>query len=194
MSETLDLQKNYNKNIKPELAKELGGLNIFEVPKLEKIVLNAGVGKISAKRKGSGSGSQTDEEMLSDLVEGLASISGQKPQLVRAKKSIAGFKLREGMPAGLKVTLRGKKMYDFMARLINVALPRTRDFRGISKKSVDSGGNLTIGVKESSIFPEVESGNFNWGFEATFVTNTKEKEKALELFEKLGVPFEKEDQ
>ena len=193
MSETLDLQKEYNKNVKPELAKELGGINIFDVPKLEKVILNIGVGKISAKRKGSSTGAQTDEEMLSDLMEGLASISGQKPQLIRAKKSIAGFKLREGMPAGLKVTLRGKKMYDFMARLINVALPRTRDFRGISEKSVDSGGNLTIGIRESGIFPEVETSNFNWGFEVTFVTNTDEKEKALELFKKLGIPFEKEE-
>ncbi|MEX0877325.1 MAG: 50S ribosomal protein L5 [Candidatus Spechtbacterales bacterium] len=193
MAETLSLDKEYKEKIKPELAKEFGGLNSHAVPRLEKIIVNSGIGKIAMLRKGKSTGSQTDEEMLGDIVEGLSNIAGQKPHLIYARKSIAGFKLREGMPVGLRVTLRGKRMYDFLARLNNVALPRTRDFRGISSEGVDKGGNLTIGIKESSIFPEVPTSNFNWGFEITLVTNTNDKEHALQLFKRLGVPFKSED-
>ncbi|MEX0870107.1 MAG: 50S ribosomal protein L5 [Candidatus Spechtbacterales bacterium] len=189
MSETLDLQKTYSKEIKPELSKKFGGLNVHAVPRLEKIVVNSGVGKLSALRKAKSSSQQTDEEMLEDIINGLALISGQRPQLIRARRSISGFKLREGMPSGLMSTLRGRRMYDFLARLVNVALPRTRDFRGLSEKSVDQSGNLTIGINDSSIFPELPHSNFAWGFEATLVTNTEDREQALELFKSLGVPL-----
>lgn len=193
MAETLNLQKTYKEKIKPELSKEFGGLNTHATIQLDKIIVNTGIGKIANTRKAKSTGAQTDEEMMQDVVDGISLIAGQKPHLIYARKSIAGFKLREGMPVGLRVTLRGKKMYDFLSRFINVALPRTRDFRGISLKGVDKGGNLTIGIKESSIFPEVPLSNFNWGFEVTFVTSVNDREQAIELFKKLGIPFKKEE-
>lgn len=193
MAETLNLQKTYKEKIKPELSKEFGDLNTHATIQLDKIIVNTGIGKIANTRKAKSTGAQTDEEMMQDVVDGISLIAGQKPHLIYARKSIAGFKLREGMPVGLRVTLRGKKMYDFLSRFINVALPRTRDFRGIPLKVVDKGGNLTIGIKESSIFPEVPLSNFNWGFEVTFVTSVNDREQAIELFKKLGIPFKKEE-
>jgi large subunit ribosomal protein L5 len=193
MAETLNLQKTYKEKIKPELSKEFGGLNPHATIQLDKIVVNTGIGKIANVRKAKSTGVQTDEEMMQDVVDGLSLIAGQKPHLIYARKSIAGFKLREGMPVGLRVTLRGKKMYDFLSRFVDIALPRTRDFRGIPLKAVDKGGNLTVGIKESSIFPEVPLSNFNWGFEITFVTSVNDREQAIELFKKLGIPFKKEE-
>jgi large subunit ribosomal protein L5 len=185
----MDLQKTYQKEILPQLSKELGGLNIFQTPALEKIVVNVGVGKIATARRQKSVAVQTDEEMLKDIIDGVAIITGQKPSLVLSKKSIAGFKLREGLPVGLRVTLRRQKMYDFLARLIHIALPRTRDFRGLNFKSVDKSGNLTIGIPENIIFPEAPATNFIWGLEVTLVTNTEDKEQAIELFKKLGLPL-----
>lgn len=192
MAEVSDLQKKYKEKIRPELSKEFGDLNIHATPKLEKIVINSGIGKIAGVRKGRSTGQQTDEEMLEDLINGLAMICGQRPHIVRARKSIAGFKLREGVVVGLHATLRGKKMYEFLTRLVDVALPRTRDFRGIKLKSVDQSGNLTIGIKESSIFPELPPSNFQWGFEVTLKTNTDNRDQALKLFKRLGIPFQKD--
>ena len=191
MTETVDLQKTYNKSILKKLSKELGDLNVHSTPRLEKIVLNIGVGKIVNVRRAKTTSQKKDEELLSDLAEGISLISGQKPSIVHAHKSIAGFKLREGDATGLKVTLRKQLMYDFLARLIHIALPRTRDFRGISEKSVDKNGNLTVGVKEASIFPELPSSSFAWGFETTMVTKANGRVDALKLFKELGVPFKK---
>ena len=191
MTETVNLQKTYNKSILKKLSKELGDLNVHSTPRLEKIVLNIGVGKIVNVRRAKTTSQKKDEELLSDLVEGISLISGQKPSIVHAHKSIAGFKLREGDATGLKVTLRKHLMYDFLARLIHIALPRTRDFRGISEKSVDKNGNLTIGVKEASMFPELPSSSFAWGFETTMVTKANGRVDALKLFKELGVPFKK---
>src|SRR3990167_3146968 len=182
MTETVDLQKTYNNSILKKLSKELGDLNVHSTPRLEKIV-NVRRAKTTSQKK--------DEELLSDLAEGISLISGQKPSIVHAHKSIAGFKLREGDATGLKVTLRKQLMYDFLARLIHIALPRTRDFRGISEKSVDKNGNLTVGVKEASIFPELPSSSFAWGFETTMVTKANGRVDALKLFKELGVPFKK---
>ncbi|OGZ58858.1 MAG: 50S ribosomal protein L5 [Candidatus Spechtbacteria bacterium RIFCSPLOWO2_12_FULL_38_22] len=191
MTETVDLQKTYNNSILKKLSKELGDLNVHSTPRLEKIVLNIGVGKIVNVRRAKTTSQKKDEELLSDLAEGISLISGQKPSIVHAHKSIAGFKLREGDATGLKVTLRKQLMYDFLARLIHIALPRTRDFRGISEKSVDKNGNLTVGVKEASIFPELPSSSFAWGFETTMVTKANGRVDALKLFKELGVPFKK---
>lgn len=187
----MDLQKTYQKEILPQLSKEFGNLNIYQTPALEKIAVNVGVGKIATNRRQKTTKAQTDEEMLKDIIDGIAMITGQKPNIVLSKKSIAGFKLREGLPVGLHTTLRRQKMYDFLARLIHIALPRTRDFRGLSLKSVDKSGNLTIGIPESSIFPEAPAANFIWGLEVTFVTNTTDREQAIELFKKLGLPLKK---
>ena len=188
---TVDLQKIYKNTVLKELSIELDNLNLMATPRLTKIVVNVGVGKIVNQRRGNSQAQKNDQEMLEDIVSGLAYISGQKPHIINAKKSIAGFKLREGMPTGLRVTLRGKRMYDFLARLIYVTLPRTRDFRGIPLTSLDKEGNLTIGIKESSIFPELQLSNFLWGLEVTLVTNTRTKEGAEKLFRKLGVPLQK---
>lgn len=192
MADTLNIEKLYKEKISRDLAQKLGGMNIHAIPCLTKIVLNVGVGKIVNTRKTGTTEQKTDEELVDDIAQGLAHISGQRPHAIRAKKSISGFKLREGTVVGLRATLRGKKMYDFLARLIHVDLPRTRDFRGIPLKSVDGHGNITIGIKEAGIFPELPPSNFTWGFEITLVTSTDNKEEALELLKELGIPFKKE--
>ena len=139
------LKEKFNKEISPALMSKFNYKSVMEVPKLEKIVINMGVGDAVANAKA-----------LDTAVEELALISGQKPVVTKAKKSIAGFRLREGMPIGAKVTLRGERMYEFLDKLISVSLPRVRDFRGISKKSFDGRGNYTMGVKEQLIFPEID--------------------------------------
>lgn len=187
----IDLEKKYNQDIQKQLSKEFGNLNLHAVSRITKIVLNVGVGKMVTARRVRTTEQKTDEEMISDIIDGLSLIAGQRPHIIRARKSIASFKLREGMTVGLHVTLRHKRMYDFLGRLIHVALPRTRDFRGISEKSVDKDGNLTLGLKEASIFPELPPSNINWSFEVTIVTSTRNREQALELFKKLGIPFKK---
>lgn len=189
----INLEKTYKEDIQPKLSEELGGLNIYVVPKLKKIVLNVGVGKFVMSRKANASEAATEEDVVKDISSALAMIAGQRPRSIRAQRSIAGFKLREGMLIGLSVTLRGRRMYDFLARLIHIALPRTRDFRGILLKSVDEHGNLTIGIKDATIFVEMPQSNFNLGFEATLVTTTKDRGAAMKLFKQLGVPFEKSD-
>jgi len=154
----------------------------MEVPKIEKIVINMGVGDAVQNSKA-----------LDSAVEELALISGQHPVITRAKKSIAGFRLREGMPVGVKVTLRGERMYEFLQKLIHVSLPRVRDFRGVSNKSFDGRGNYTLGIKEQLIFPEIDYDKVSRvrGMDIVIVTTAKTDEEARELLAELGMPFQK---
>ena len=155
---------------------------------LEKIVVGIGVGKLRQN-------AQFENSILPEITKDIAAITGQKPQPRPAKQSIAGFKLREGNMVGLKVTLRGKRMRDFLARMVNVALPRVRDFRGIDPKQIDNAGNLTIGFREHTVFPEIspEESKFDFGFQVTLVSGTKNKEQARAVFDKLNIPFKKEE-
>ncbi|MGD8305513.1 MAG: 50S ribosomal protein L5 [Ignavibacteria bacterium] len=174
----------YKKDIIPWLMKTLGYKNIMQVPKLEKIVVNMGVGAAVA-----------DSKLLDEAVNELEAITGQKASVRAARKSISNFKLREGMKIGAKVTLRNEKMYEFLDRLINVALPRVRDFRGLSDKSFDGRGNYTIGIKEQIIFPEINIDKMNrvMGMDITFVTTAKSDNESYELLKSFGVPFVKKE-
>ena len=156
--------------------------NIMQVPKLEKIVINMGVGEAKENKK-----------VLESAVADLEKIAGQKAVVTRAKKSVANFKLREGMPIGCKVTLRGERMYEFVDKLVNVSLPRVRDFRGVSNNSFDGRGNYTLGVKEQLIFPEIDFDKVNKlrGMDIVFVTTAKTDEEGHELLAQLGMPFHK---
>ncbi len=176
------LKELYNKEIKPELMKKFNYSSVMEIPKLEKIVVNIGVGDGSH-----------DEKMIEAAVKDLETITGQHPVVTKAKKSIAGFKLREGQTIGTKVTLRGENMYIFMEKLISVALPRVRDFRGVSPKAFDGKGNYTLGIKDQLIFPEIEYDNVVKlrGMDIVFVTTAKTNEEALELLKGFGIPFRK---
>lgn len=155
---------------------------------LKKIVVATGVGKLSQAP-------HFEENLLPEISKELAQIAGQKPQTRPAKKSIAGFKIRQGNLVGLRITLRGQRMEDFLYRMVNVALPRVRDFRGIDPRQIDSQGNLTIGFKDHTVFPEIspEDTKFNVGFQVTLVSGLNDKKEAVEFFEKLGIPFKKED-
>ncbi|MDN4527188.1 50S ribosomal protein L5 [Fictibacillus fluitans] len=176
------LQERYKSEIVPSLVEKFNYTSVMEVPKIEKIVINMGVGDAVSNSK-----------VLDTAVEELTTIAGQKPVITRAKKSIAGFKLREGMPIGTKVTLRGERMYDFLDKLISVTLPRVRDFRGISKKSFDGRGNYTLGVKEQLIFPEIDYDKVNKvrGMDIVIVTTANSDEEARELLTQVGMPFQK---
>ncbi len=176
------LKEKYDNEIKNDLMTKFNYSSIMQVPKLEKIVINIGVGE----------GSHDDKYIEAALKE-LAAITGQAPVVTKAKKSIAGFKLREGQSIGTKVTLRGEKMYNFMEKLIRVALPRVRDFRGISPKSFDGFGNYTLGIKEQLIFPEIVYDDVLKirGMDIVFVTSAKTNEEALELLKGFGMPFRK---
>lgn len=173
----------YTKKVRDMLKTQLRLANIFEVPKIQKVVLNVGVGRIIK-----------DEKALEHIVDDISRLSGQKVVPTQAKKSIASFKTRVGMTIGYKVTLRGKRMYDFLDRLVHIALPRTKDFRGIDQKSVDERGNLTIGIKEHIVFPEVSTEHARniFGFEITVVTSAKNKDSAIALYRALGFPFKRE--
>ena len=171
------LKEEYNSRIIAELEKKLGTTNKMLVPRLQKVVLNMGFGIVSK-----------DEQKA--LVDDLTVITGQKPMLCKAKKSISNFKLREGMVIGAKVTLRGDRMWEFCERLINVALPRIRDFRGIPNRGFDGRGNYTLGLKDHSIFPEiVEAAGPNSGMDVTFVTTAQDNKAAKEFLVALGMPF-----
>ncbi|KKS81785.1 MAG: 50S ribosomal protein L5 [Candidatus Wolfebacteria bacterium GW2011_GWC1_43_10] len=180
------LQERYQKKIRPELEKELGIKNIHIIPQMEKVVVNAGIGK-------AGQRPNFTDKILPEIIKEFSVICGQKPSLQKAKKSISGFKVREGQVVGLRATLRGRRMYDFTDRLIKTALPRVRDFRGISLKNIDEEGNLNLGIKEQVIFPEIEQdvSNVDFGFQITFVTRARKREEALELYKKLGFVFKK---
>lgn len=190
-------QKRYKEKAVPALKEKFSYTNIHEIPHLTRIVINVGVGRLVTQRRGAPVGKKVikgEEDMVKDITDAITALSGQKPQIVRSKKSIASFKLRQGMINGVKVTLRGRRMADFFVRFIDVSLARTRDFRGIARTAVDSRGNLTIGVKESVIFPELAETNTMFGMEVTFVTSADSREAGLALFEAMGVPFTKESE
>lgn len=174
------LKEIYKKKVVPELMKRFGYKNVFEVPRIEKVVINMGVGQAIQNIK-----------ILDSAQEELAQISGQKPVVTRAKRSIATFKLRAGMPIGVMVTLRGNRMYEFLERFLNVALPRVRDFRGFSPRSFDGRGSFSVGVREQIIFPEINYDKVEriQGMNITMVTSAKTDEEAKQLLELLGVPF-----
>lgn len=176
------LQEQYVNEIAPALNKKFGYKSVMQIPKLDKIVINVGAGEAK------------DNAKVIDSISGdLATITGQKPIVCRAKKSVANFKLREGMPIGVKVTLRGEKMWEFMDRLFNVALPRVRDFRGINPNSFDGRGNYSLGIKEQLIFPEIEYDKIDKtrGMDIIFVTTAKTDEEARELLRLFNMPFAK---
>jgi large subunit ribosomal protein L5 len=177
---TARLKEKFSKEIAPALAKELGLANPMAVPRLHKIVVNMGVGEATQNSK-----------MLDPLVNDVAQITGQKPIVTRAKKSIAAFKVREGMPIGAMVTLRGDRMYEFLDRLINTALPRVRDFRGVSTKSFDGRGNYTLGLRDQLIFPEIDYAKVDKlkGMNVTIVTTARDDNQARALLKHLGMPF-----
>src|SRR5437016_1268526 len=174
------LQDPYQTEIVPSLRKKLGRTNVLSLPRLQKIVVNMGVGK-----------ALQDKNRLEQSAEQLAQITGQKPQITRAKQAISGFRLREGNAIGCRVTLRGQRMYEFLDRLISVALPRIRDFRGINPKSFDGHGNYNMGLTEQAIFPEIDPDkvNFTQGMDVTFVTSTNSDDEARELLRGFGMPF-----
>ena len=180
------LKEKYNKEVVPGMMKKFGYKNLMAVPNIEKIVVNTGFGKLIA-----GKTSEEQKKIYSLILDDLALICAQRPILTKAKKSIAGFKIREGMPIGAANTLRGRKMYDFLERVICIALPRFRDFRGIDMKSFDKEGNPTIAIKEHIVFPEVspEKAKTIFGFEITVVTTAKTREEGIELLRLLGLPI-----
>ncbi len=174
------LREKYKNEIAPALAKEFDIRNPMAIPKIEKIVVNMGLGEASANSK-----------ILDVATEELKSITGQKPVITKAKKSIAAFKLRQGMSIGTMVTLRGNRMYEFLDRLISIALPRVRDFRGISAKAFDGRGNYTLGVREQLIFPEIDFNKVDKsrGMNISIVTTAKNDEQARSLLKAMGMPF-----
>ena len=174
------LQKHYEERIRPNLMKEFGFDNPFRVPRLEKIVLNVGLGEAPKQPK-----------LLDSIVEELTLIAGQKPLVTRARKAISNFGIREGMPIGASVTLRGARMYEFLDRFINTAVPRIRDFRGLPTRSFDGRGNYTLGIKEQMIFPEIEYDKVQkiHGMDIVFVTTTNKDNEAISLLRELGMPF-----
>jgi large subunit ribosomal protein L5 len=176
------LYTQFKKEIVPTLQKDLGIENTMAVPKLLKISINAGVGEAIADRK-----------RLDDVANNIGIITGQKPVITKARKSISNFKLRDGMPIGCKVTLRSKIMYEFLDRFINLALPRMRDFQGISDKGFDGRGNYTVGIKEHGIFPEIDTDKLDrlHGMDITFVTSAENDEQAYKLLTSFGMPFKK---
>ena len=176
------LKQQYRKDIIPALQQEFGYKNIMQVPKMDKVVISVGLGEYIQNHKA-----------LDAAIGDLEKIAGQKPIVTKAKKSIANFKLREGMPNGLKVTLRGDIMYEFMDRLISLALPRIRDFRGVNNKAFDRRGNYTIGLKEQLIFPEIDYDKIDKvrGMNITFVTSANTDKEAFELLKNFGMPFQK---
>ncbi len=176
------LQEKYSKTVIPALVKQFDYTSVMQCPKLEKVVINLGVGEAISNPK-----------VLDEAVAELQAITGQKAVITKAKKSIANFKLRDGMPIGCKVTLRGEKMYEFLDKLFNISLPRVRDFRGVSKTAFDGRGNYTLGVKEQLIFPEINFDKVNKvrGMDIVIVTSAKTNEEARALLGELGMPFAK---
>jgi large subunit ribosomal protein L5 len=176
------LQEKYVKEVVPALVKKFNYTSVMQAPKLEKIVINMGVNDVRENSKA-----------LENAMRDLSIITGQKPIATKAKKSIAGFKIREGQEIGCKVTLRGEKMYTFLEKLIRIALPSVRDFRGVSSKSFDGRGNYTLGIKEQMIFAEIEYDNIvkTRGMDIVFVTTAKTNEEAFDLLNEIGIPFRK---
>ena len=177
-----NLKETYKKELVPALQEKLGIKNVMAVPKLTKVVINMGVGEAA-----------NDKKHLESAVQNLTAIAGQKPVVTKARKSVASFKIREGWPLGCKVTLRGEKMYEFMERLINIAIPRERDFRGLNSKSFDGQGNYNFGIKEQIIFPEINYDNIDniRGMDVCINTSATNEEHAKALLEALEFPFKK---
>ena len=174
------LKQRYLEEVREQLKDELGFSTIMQVPRIEKITLNMGVGE-----------AKTEAKALDSAIEELTTIAGQRAQVRRARKSIAGFKIREGMPIGARVTLRGDRMYEFLDRLVSIALPRIRDFRGLSPRSFDGRGNYSIGIREQLIFPEINYDDIAGirGLDVAITTSAKSDEDGLALFRALGLPF-----
>ena len=177
------MEQKYLDTIRPALAEKFGRSNVHSLPRLEKVVINMGVGSAIQ-----------DKKNLEDATSALALIAGQKPVVTKARKSIAGFRLREGMPIGCKVTLRGQRMYEFVDRLLSLALPRVRDFRGVSAKAFDGRGNYSLGLTEYVVFPELNPDKFtrSQGMNIVFVTSTHSDEEGRELLRMFGMPFRDE--
>jgi large subunit ribosomal protein L5 len=176
------LAENFNKVILNDLQKSLGKKNIFEIPRIEKVVISSGIGAF-----------KEDENMIKKIIADITAITGQKPKTNRAHKAVSAFKLRIGQPVGVTTTLRGQKMFDFIDMLVKVAIPRVRDFRGLSKNAFDKHGNYTVGIKDHSIFPEIrhDEKTISFGFQINIKTTTQSDSEARALLEKLGFPFEK---
>lgn len=174
------LAEHYKERVRPTLMAELGLENVHQIPRVEKVVVNVGLGEASRNQK-----------LLDSVVDEVTKITGQKPLITKARKSIAGFSLREGMPVGVSVTLRRAHMYDFLDRLISVGIPRIRDFRGIPTRSFDGRGNYTLGIKEQIIFPEIEYDSVQEvrGMDITIVTSTDKDDEAYALLREMGFPF-----
>ena len=177
----MTLRENYFTNMLPALQKELKIKNVWAVPRVRKVTINAGIGKLTGMGKD-----------YSHIVDSITAISGQKPMVSKARIAISNFKLKQNQPVGVTVTLRGKRMYDFLNKLINIVFPRVRDFRGISTKSFDSNGNYTVAFKENTVFPEVNVEDLNklHGLEVSIVTNAGSAEKGLKLLQIMGFPFQ----
>ncbi len=183
MSQVQTLENKFKETILPDLQKRLGFKNVHSAPKIEKVVVNVGIGSFVS----------SGNKDYSGIVKNIALITGQQPVVTKSKKAISNFKLRIGMPVGVTSTLRGDKMYSFIQRLVNIALPRVRDFRGINKKSFDGHGNYHIGIKECTIFPEINPDDLSkvHGLEISIVTTAKTDEHGFELLKDLGFPFQK---
>lgn len=183
MTKVIDLKTRFNTEIAPELKKTLGLKNNLACPKLLKVSLNVGIGSYV----------QSHNKDFSKIIENLTAIAGQKPVVAKAKKSISNFKIRKGEAIGIMVTLRGKRMYDFLNKLVNIVFPRVRDFRGISKKAFDGKGNYSIGLKETVVFPEVAQDDLTkvHGMQINITTSAKTNEQGFELLKALGFPFKK---
>jgi len=184
----ISLKEKYNKEVIPAMKEKFGYKNVMIVPKVEKVVINSGIGRLVAGKTG-----DDLKKSLKAILDDLSQIAGQKAVLTKAKQSISAFKLREGMPVGAKVVLRGGKMNDFLERLVHIAFPRVRDFRGIDLKSFDEKGNLTVAFREHTVFPEIspEKTRIVFGFEITVVTTAKSKEEGIELLRLMGFPLKK---
>ncbi|MEK7634300.1 MAG: 50S ribosomal protein L5 [Patescibacteria group bacterium] len=182
---TTAIAKKYKEEIISKMKEKFGYKNSLAVPRLQKVVLSVGVGRLSQQ--------SNFDKILPEIISDISLITGQKPATTSAKKSIAGFKVREGQTVGLKVTLRRNKMKDFFEKMINIVFPRVKDFRGIDIKNVDRNGNLTIGIKEHVVFPEInfETLKVDFGVEVSIVSNAKTREEAIELYKLLGIPFKR---
>ena len=183
------LKEKYIKKVIPAMQKKFGYKNKMATPRIEKVVLNSSFGKMA-----SGKTNEEARKIGESIAEDMGKIAGQRPILTKARKSIATFKLRQGTPIGVKVTLRGQKMYDFLDRLVHVVFPRSRDFQGLKTSTIDTQGNLNIGIKEHLFFPEIspEKSRISFGLEITITTTAKSNEEGLELFRLLGFPIRRE--
>ena len=179
-----NIKEKFNKKVVPEMKEKFGFKNNLQVPRIEKVVVNSGIGKYIK-----------DANLVKEAVEAIELITGQKPILTKSRKSVAGFKIREGLEIGIKVTLRGKRKWDFIEKLIGASIPRVRDFQGINESAVDESGNISIGIKEHTIFPEVMPENVKniISLQVNMTTTAKNREKGLELFRLLGFPIKSEN-